>query len=99
MLYKRFSDFADEPPVLDGAKVKIDQILNTEILVTAYRITDSKYGNGDKGKCLTIQFSSDDQKHIVFTGSKVLIDQIEKYKEEIPFLAAIKKIDRYYTFT
>ena len=37
--------------------------------------------------------------YIVFTGSGVLIDQIEKYKDNLPFYVTIKKIDRYYTFT
>lgn len=36
---------------------------------------------------------------ITFTGSNVLIEQIERYKAEIPFYTTIKKIDRYYTFT
>ena len=29
----------------------------------------------------------------------VLIDQIEKYATEIPFVAIIRKIDRYYTLS
>lgn len=31
--------------------------------------------------------------------SVILIEQIEKYKDEIPFLATIKQIDKYYTFS
>ena len=99
MQHKKFSDFANEPPLLDGAKVKIEDILNTEILVIGYRIIDSKYDDTERGKCLTIQFETNETRNILFTGSKVLLDQIEKYKDEIPFLATIKKIDRYYTFT
>jgi hypothetical protein len=38
-------------------------------------------------------------KYIIFTGSIVLIDQLEKYKENLPFYTTVKKIDKYYTFT
>jgi len=96
---KKFGDFADEPPLLEGEKLKIEQLINKEILVLGYRIADSKYNGESPKKYLTIQLSMEDSKHIVFTGSKVLRDQIEKYSKEIPFFATIKKVDKYYTFT
>ena len=97
---KRFSDFADEPPLLDGDKIKIDELLNREILVIGYRVTESKYENKKNSKkCLTLQFDLNGKRHIAFTGSNVLLDQIIKYKDEIPFLATIKKVDRYFTFS
>jgi hypothetical protein len=40
---KRFSDFAREHVPLDGAKLKIDDIINKEITVTGYRFKDSKF--------------------------------------------------------
>lgn len=99
---KRFSEFAEEEGPLDGDKVRLDAVLNHEILVIDYRTSESKYKNKNKsGKCLTVQFSqpgTDDRK-VFFTGSDVLIDQIERYAQELPFFAIIKKIDRYYTFT
>jgi len=48
---------------------------------------------------MTLQFKLDDKISVMFTGSNVLRDQIERYKTEIPFITTIKKIDRYYTFT
>lgn len=48
---------------------------------------------------MTLQFKLNDRKHIIFTGSDVLIGQVEKYESEIPFLATIVKINRYYTLT
>ncbi len=93
---KRFSDFADEPPLLDGERLKIEELINREILILGYRV----YNNGNNGsKLLTIQFRLGDSKHIAFTGSKVLREQIEKYGDEIPFLATIKKVDKYFTFS
>lgn len=97
---KRFSDFATAPNILDGSKIRIDDILNQEIEIVGHRITDSKYKKNTSGKCLTIQFiGKDGERHVVFTGSDVLISQVEKYAGEIPFYATIKKIDRYYTLS
>jgi hypothetical protein len=100
MTTKRFSDFAAEQGPLEGDKVSINSILNTEVLMTGYRIQDSKYQkNGSSRRCLTVQFERDGDAHVFFTGSEVLAAQFEKYGHELPFLAAIKKIDRYYTLS
>lgn len=96
---QRFSDFADERP-LDGAKARIEDVLNQEILVLAFKIRGSKFdGKTKSGKCLTLQFELEGHHRVLFTGSEVLLEQAEKYKDRMPFLATIKKIDRYYTFT
>ncbi len=105
MPHKKFSEFAEEEIKLDGEKAKLDDILNKEILITGYKIKGSKYKKDEFDKCsvpprcLTLQFIINDNKNVIFTGSNVLIEQIEKYKSEIPFYTIIKKIDRYYTFT
>ena len=95
--YPRFSDFAEESKVFDGDKRRIEDILNQEILVTDFKIKDSK--KKQNTLYATIQFKIKDINYIVFTGSNVLIDQLEKYRENLPFYTIIKKIDRYYTFT
>ncbi len=97
---KRFSDFAQEDGPLEGGKVKLDAILNVEIQVTGYRIQDSKYSDKNKsGKCLTVQFEREGERQVFFTGSDVLIQQLERYGEEIPFLATLKKVNRHYTLS
>ena len=98
----RFSDFAAHEGPLEGKKVRIDDVLNVEVLITAYRLKESKYQRTSAPDCLTIQFDYPDrpgEKHVIFTGSTVLCDQMRKYKEHLPFLATIKKIDRYFTLT
>jgi hypothetical protein len=40
-----------------------------------------------------------DERFIIFTGSTVLQEQLEKYKDRLPFMATIRKIDRFYTLT
>ena len=96
---KHFSDFAEEPAPLDGDKVRLDDILNKEFQVTGYRIKNSRYSRNESGKYLTLQFLLNGQRLILFTGSEVLIGQVEQYCSEIPFLTIIKQINRYYTLT
>lgn len=93
---KRFGDFAKDHVPLDGTKLKIADILNKEILVIAYRVKDSRY---NATSCLTIQFMMGEERHVAFTGSQVLLDQCKSYEAEIPFIATVKRIDRYYSFT
>jgi len=97
---KKFSDFA-EITTLEGDKMKIDNILNQNIVVIGARISKSKYSKNESGKYLTLQFKMLDEEkpYVIFTGSEVLISQIEKYKEQMPFEAKIVKINRYYTFS
>lgn len=48
---------------------------------------------------LTLQFKLEGEERVLFTGSSVLIEQIEEYGHEIPFLTVIQKVNRFYTFT
>ena len=96
---KKFSDFSQEGKPLDGAKVAIERVLNREMLITGHKVTHSRYNDVGHGKCLTLQFELDGAKQVLFTGSQVLIDQLTKYADEIPFTATIIKIDRYYTLS
>lgn len=98
----RFSEFAEAEGPLDGKKVKIEDVLNMELVLLAMRLKESKYQRTSSPDCLTVQFEYPDrpgEKHIIFTGSGVLIDQLRKYEDKLPFLATIKKIDRYYTLS
>ena len=94
----RFSDFANEV-TLEGDKVKIEQILGKEIILKAYLVTKSKYPQKDNEYCLELQFEMDGKVYVTFTGSVVLMDKIEKYKDHLPFITTIKKINKSYMFT
>lgn len=99
---KRFADFADTKshPIMDGEKVALQKILNKEIKVTAYKIKDTKFDDAKNNKCLMVQFEdSTNERKVFFTGSAVLIDQIERYKDHIPFLATIVKTGKFFSFS
>ena len=93
----KFSNFARDKLPLPGRKRRLDEILNKNILVTDYRLNKSKKHVG--AECLQLQFLVDNEVCIAFTGSVVLINQIESVKENIPFTATIVKIDKYYSFS
>lgn len=97
MEYKKFSDFANpEDSRLGGEKKKIDDILNVEILLKNFRVAKSKRNSGDY---ITLQFVLDDHLYILFTGSQIIIDQVIKYKENLPFLTKIIKIGKCYSLS
>jgi len=95
---KKFSDFSKEN-ILDGDKIRIEDILNEEVQIMGYAIKNSKYSKNESGKYLTLQIIKDKKTYVIFTGSDVLIGQLEKYNKEIPFMATIRKINRYYSLT
>ena len=92
-----FSDFADARMALAGKKVRMEQILNKHITVRGHKVIASKRNSG--ANCLYLQFEMDGELCILFTGSAVLIDQCEKYAEQIPFQTTIIQIDKYFTFS
>jgi len=94
--YPRFSDFVVED-VFDGDKKRIDDVINQEILIIKFKIKDSTKREGTL--YATIQFRSQGEEFVLFTGSNVIIDQLKRYEEHLPYFTTIKKIDRYYTFT
>lgn len=98
---KRFSDFAQEEAQLEGVKVKLDDLISQELVIVAYRMSESKYSKNKSGKYATVQFKLTENcpPQVFFTGSDILIEQLEKYKSELPFVARIKKINRYYTLS
>lgn len=82
-----------------GDKIKIDRILNREIVVHDYKIEKSKFEKAS-GKCLFLQIEIGQTKHVVFTGSTGLMDQIEKVpRDKLPFKTTIVKENERFEFT
>lgn len=107
------TDYADIPEIadvipdretLDGSKVNIDSILNMPLVFTGWRIDESKHKKPGNERVLTLQFIQGEQKHIIFTGSNVLISQVEAFEavrdktKPKMFLATIRKIEKFYKF-
>ncbi len=98
----RFSDFAANEGPMDGKKVRIDEVLNVEIVLLAFRMKESKYKSSSASDCMTLQFEYPDkpgEHYVLFTGSTVLMDQLQRYQDKLPFLATIRKFDKYFSLT
>lgn len=98
---KKFSELGVEglKNLFVGDKIKIVKILNCEIIVHAYKIEDSKFPKNKSGKVLTLQIEIDSEKKIIFTGSDVLLSQIQQIKDEdFPFIATIVKNNEHFEF-
>ena len=100
----KFSEFADTTisPVMDGKKMTLDEVLNKEIHVLRYKVKKTKFAEAKNPDCLTVQFSfpeDENTRFVFFSGSSVLMQQLEKYEDKLPFTATIKKIGKYFTFS
>lgn len=93
---QKFSDF-NQDAVMDGDKISLTDILNQEIVVLNYRKAKSK--KKENSEYVTIHIEYDGKHRIVFTGSVVLKNQLDKYKDHLPFQTTIKKINNFYSFT
>lgn len=80
-----------------GDKVKISKILNREIIVHAFNIGPSKHFKGD---CLQIHIEVNGNKHVCFSGSTKLIEQIKQVPSDgFPFQSTIVEDNEMYLFT
>jgi len=100
----KFSDFADTSvsPIMDGKKAAIDEILGKEIIVLKYRIKNTKYADAKNPQCLTVQFSfpeTPDDHRVFFSGSSILMRQLEDYKDKLPFTSTVRRVAKYFTFS
>jgi hypothetical protein len=96
---KSFADFHDNSnDRLQGEKDFIENMIGKEIIIYGYRIADSRKSKNPGEFCLTLQFRyadnagmPQDKTRVVFTGSRVLMEQIEAYKANIPFSTIVIK--------
>jgi hypothetical protein len=83
----------------EGDKIKIDRVLNKEIIVHAFKIEDSKFEKGN-GKCLYLQIHVDNAKRVLFTGSASLMEMIKQVdKNDFPFTTTIVRENERFQFS
>ena len=95
--------------VLTGDKVRIDDLLNKQIVVCNYHVSTSKFKDKSNEFCVKVQFYNTEDgsktKKVFFSGSGVLKEQLDEVKVVLekngqPFLfkATVKKCGNYYSF-
>ena len=94
---RRLSEFADDRIALEGLKMRLEEIEGKEIELLNCRFTPTRF----EGRCsdyatLQFRFPNEEQLRVLFTGSSVIIDQLRKYCDQLPFVCTIVKINRYY---
>jgi hypothetical protein len=97
---RSFKEFNIQPKTNSfvGEKIQVQKLFNLTITVIAFKIEPSKHHKDTK--LLTLQIEKGTEKRIVFTGSKVLIDQISRVpKNGFPFTTVIRGDNDYYEFT
>jgi len=98
----KFQDFqiTSSQKAFTGDKIKIDRLLNREIIVSDYKIEPSRYTDKGNGKCLHLQIVLNNTNHVLFTGSTGLMDQIEKVpRDKLPFKTTIVRENERMQFT
>lgn len=96
MTVKKFKDIAKDDIHLAGEKMSLQGIVGKKIIVTGYKITKSKF---KEDNYVAIQFDLEEEQHVTFTGATVLIEQLKKYGEHVPFETTIKRLGKFYSFT
>lgn len=97
---QQFKDFNIKPQsqAFTGDKIKMSKILNRRIIVHDFKIEDSKQKSGTQ--CLYLQISVNENKHVVFTGSTVLMETIQRVPPTgFPFETTIVKENERFEFT
>ena len=96
----KFSDFAADEEHLEGAKKSFQELVGKQIVIWNARSLQSQF---DSDGCVMLQFSfaEDGEKFVTFTGSKVIIEQIEKYKGGVRVKSTIaqRKSGKHFYFT
>ena len=84
---------------MTGDKIKLSKILNRTIVLLDFQLSDSKFEKNNSDKCLKIQIEYEGEKRVIFTGSSVLIRQIEQVaKTDLPVECTIIQQGEHYEF-
>jgi len=97
--FPTFSSFAKDQLPMPGTKKHIEDVLDKQILVVDYKVRKSK--KREDSNCLQLQFIYNDEVCVLFTGSSVLLDQINIIADKTsgPFYVTITRIHKYYSFS
>lgn len=97
--FPSFSSFAKDQLPMPGTKKHIEDVLDKQILVVDYKVRKSK--KREDSNCLQLQFIYNDEVCVLFTGSSVLLDQINIIADKTsgPFYVTITRIHKYYSFS
>jgi hypothetical protein len=101
-MIKEFKNVGDAPTITSfpGEKIRIEKVLNVDIIVHGYKVEPSNFRENGDGMRMVLSITKGDERRIIFTSSLFLRDQIMKIsKDDFPFKSQIKLINEHYEFT
>lgn len=84
----KFSDFAADEEHLEGAKKPFQELVGKQIVIWDVRIMPSQF-ESDSYVMFQFSFEETGERFVSNTGSKVVIEQLRKYKSQLPFETTI----------
>jgi retron-type reverse transcriptase len=98
-LFSELGIAVDSAP-FSGEKIKINRIVNKEVEVIDFELNESKFQADKCRKCLKLQIRIEGELRVVFTGSNMLIQVIQKMnKTMLPFRVTIIENNGFYQFS
>ena len=76
-----------------GQRIEILDVVDQEIIISKFKIEPSKYTDRGNGKCLVLQIKHENADRVIFTGSVILQETIQKVNpDDFPFKTTIIKL-------
>jgi hypothetical protein len=79
------------------AKVAFAELVDKSFVVLDYELFPSKFEGCDKFAVILLKSNGDEV--ITTTSSRVILDQLEKMKKELPVKVHLERRNRYFTFS
>jgi len=89
-----FGDVYQKPRIdYRGERINVDSLVGQEFVIQEYKILPSKYSEGNYA---LMQIEIKGKPYIFSTGSSVVLDQLSRVSDKLPFKAKLTKQKRYY---
>jgi hypothetical protein len=95
---KSFSEVVPEKKSFNvEAKIAFAELVDKSFVVLDYEMFPSKFEGCDKFAVILLKTNGDQQ--ITTTSSKVIMDQLEKMKKDLPVKVKLERRNKYFTFS
>lgn len=100
---KEFSEIEKQnagTPALEGDKSNVTELMDKKVTVLGWKQIADKFAAVEGGMVTIVQVEHEGKKKVFFTRSKVLLDQLKKNNDSLPFKATVTKPEgkKYLTF-
>lgn len=93
---KRFSDLLPSGEVLEGEKIKMNDLLEKEVIIYAFKTIPDQFH--PDGTVTLIQLDMNGKRYVTFTRSGVLLKQLDSVRQQLPLRGQIVRRGKYFSF-